>query len=342
MNSMNNILVFCQTDADGIMEVSLELLTKGRELAGKSGQSLEAIVIGDNIKSVDSTLYKYGAQTVYVADDKRLKNYTTQPFCKIICHVTRQTEPSVILFGATRLGRDLAPRVAAELHTGITADCTRLEIADYTDSEGKVCKNILQEIRPSFIGNQLTTIIEPYRRPQMATVREGVMIKKTLDKAVDGKSIILDVNALLSDEKDFPVRVISEAAFSKPNGLKNANVVIAGGYGVGSCETFERLGVLAEMLGGEIGATRAAVDAGYVSYDRMIGQTGLTVSPKLYIAFGISGQVQHTVGMDRSSVIVAVNTDANAPIHRIADYSIIGETREVVEKMIYTLKNEKL
>lgn len=339
---MNNILVFCQTDAEGILEVSLELLTKGRELAKQSCQSLEAIIIGDNIKALDNILFKYGAQTVYVADDKRLKNYTTQPFCNIICHVARQSEPSVILLGATRMGRDLAPRVAAELHTGITADCTKLEIADYTDCEGKICKNILHEIRPSFIGNQLTTIIEPYRRPQMATVREGVMIKKALDEAVNGKSIILDVNSLLSDDKDFPVKVLSEAAFSKPNGLKNANVVIAGGYGVGSCETFERLGVLAEMLGGEIGATRAAVDAGYVSHDRMIGQTGLTVSPKLYIAFGISGQVQHTVGMDRSSVIVAVNTDANAPIHKIADYSIIGETKDVVEKMIVSLKKERL
>lgn len=339
---MNNILVFCQTSTDGPVEVSLELLTKGRELAEKSGMNLEAVIIGDNIKSIDKTLYKYGAKTVYVADDKRLNHYTTQPFCKIMCHIARQSEPSVILFGATRLGRDLAPRVAAELNTGITADCTKLEISDYVDQEGRICKNILREIRPSFIGNQLTTIIEPYRKPQMATVREGVMTKKALDKAVDGKSVILDVNALLSDDKDFPVKVLSEAAFTKPNGLKNANVVVAGGYGVGSGETFERLSVLADMLGGEIGATRAAVDAGYVSHDRMIGQTGLTVSPKLYIAFGISGQVQHTVGMDRSSVIVAVNTDANAPIHKIADYSIIGETKDVVEKMIYALKKEKI
>lgn len=339
---MNNILVFCQTSTDGPVEVSLELLTKGRELAEKSGMNLEAVIIGDNIKSIDKTLYKYGAKTVYVADDKRLKHYTTQPYCEIMCHVARQSEPSVILFGATRLGRDLAPRVAAELNTGITADCTKLEISDYVDQEGRICKNILREIRPSFIGNQLTTIIEPYRKPQMATVREGVMTKKALDKAVDGKSVILDVNALLSDDKDFPVKVLSEAAFTKPNGLKNANVVVAGGYGVGSGETFERLSVLADMLGGEIGATRAAVDAGYVSHDRMIGQTGLTVSPKLYIAFGISGQVQHTVGMDRSSVIVAVNTDANAPIHKIADYSIIGETKDVVEKMIYALKKEKI
>lgn len=339
---MNDILVFCQADADGIMEVSLELLTKGRELAQKSGQNLRAIIIGDNIKHLDNTLFKYGAKTVYVADDKRLKNYTTQPFCKLICHVARETEASVILFGATILGRDLAPRVAAALHTGITADCTKLEIEDYTDPDGNVCKNILQQIRPSFIGNQLTTIIEPYRRPQMATVREGVMIKKALETAVDGKSIILDVNSLLSDKKDFPIKVLSQASISKPNGLKNANIVVAGGYGVGSAETFERLKVLADMLGGEVGATRAAVDAGYSTHDRMIGQTGLTVTPKLYIAFGISGQVQHTVGMDRSSVIVAVNKDTNAPIHKIADYSIIGETKDIVEKMIVTLKKEKL
>src|SRR5574344_1321263 len=205
---MNNILVFCQTSTDGLVEVSLELLTKGRALDEHSDMTLEAVIIGYEISSIDETLYKYGAKTVYVADDKRLKHYTTQPFCKIMCHVSRQSEPSVILFGATRLGRDLAPRVAAELNTGITADCTRLEISDYTNPEGRICKNILREIRPSFIGNQLTTIIEPYRKPQMATVREGVMINKPLEKAVDGKSVVLDVNALLSDDKDFPVKVL--------------------------------------------------------------------------------------------------------------------------------------
>lgn len=337
---MNKVMIFCQTRDGALSEVSLELLTKGRRLAAETGGELEALIIGGRTAHLAEEACRYGAAKVFCAEDERLKDYLTLPYVRIAKHVVEAERPDIFLAGATSVGRDMAPRLAAELGCGLTADCTALELGDcsYRDNE---YKGVLKCIRPSFVANQLTTIISPSTRPQMATIREGVMAKEPLEKPVRGERIMVDTASLLKDE-DFAVSIIEKRARERGVDLKSAKVIVAGGYGMGSAENFEVLFRLAEVLGGEVGATRAAIDAGYVGgYERMIGQTGITVRPKLYIACGISGQVQHTVGMDKSACIISINCDAEAPIHRIADYAIVGDAVQTVERMIALIKNNR-
>ncbi len=339
---MNNIFVYCEIEDGKVADVSLELLTKGRVLADTLGCELEALAIGSKLDGIEKELAQYGADTIHIADAECLSPYRTLPHAAIICGIFKEEQPQIALFGASPVGRDLGPRVSSALHSGLTADCTSLEIGPHTDNKsGKVYENLLYQIRPAFGGNIIATIINPDCRPQMATVREGVM-KKEVAKT-PGKGVVKKVDhKKYTSDADFVVRIIEREMEERKINIKGAPVNIAGGYGMGCKENFALLHELAEVLGGEVGASRAAVDAGMADHARQIGQTGVTVRPKLYIACGISGQIQHTAGMDGSSMIISINTDPEAPINKIADYTIMGDVMEVVPKMIkYYKQNSK-
>lgn len=333
---MNNIFVYCEITEDGtIADVSLELCSKGRKLANELNVQLEAIVIGSNLKNLNTQeLYSYGVDVINMADDARLFPYQTLPHFSIVTKLFEEKKPQIALFGATSVGRDLAPRIASYTRCGLTADCTSLEIGDHSETKsGKEYKNLLYQIRPAFGGNIIATIVNPETRPQMATVREGVMKKEVYDANHKGTIYNIDVNKFTSNE-DFAIKIISREIEQQKINIKNAQIVVAGGYGVATKENFNKLHELAELIGGEVGATRAAVDAGLTEHERQVGQTGVTVRPKLYIACGISGAVQHRAGMDESAKIISINTDKNAPINAIADYTIIGDVADILPKMI--------
>ena len=331
---MNNIFVYLEIEDGIVAEVSLELLTKGRTLANTLGCKLEALAIGYNLDGVAAQVFPYGVDRLTIADDKRLKYYTTLPHTSIVVKVFKEEKPQVALLGATSVGRDLGPRVSSALFSGLTADCTMLEIGEYEDKKNdKRYENLLYQIRPAFGGNIVATIVNPECRPQMATVREGVMKKQILDANYKGEVRKINVNDYVSDE-DFVVEVINRNIEKSKLNIKSAPIIVAGGYGMGSAEGFNMLYELASVLGGEVGASRAAVDAGFCEHERQIGQTGVTVRPKLYIACGISGQIQHIAGMQDSSIIIAINNDPNAPINTIADYVITGNVEDVVPKLI--------
>ncbi|MDR1895380.1 MAG: electron transfer flavoprotein subunit alpha/FixB family protein [Prevotellaceae bacterium] len=339
---MDNIFVYCETEKGKIADVSLELLTKGRELANKLNCKLEALVVGHPLQGVENDLYAYGADVVHLADDERLDPYSTLPHASVVTGIFEEEKPQIALFGASSLGRDLAPRVSSALKSGLTADCTSLEIGDHVDPKSRQeYKDLLLQIRPAFGGNIIATIVNPDNRPQMATVREGVMRKEKLATAAVGKLKMVDVNKYVKDE-DFVISIIDRHLEERKIDIKGASIIVSGGYGVGSKDNFGLLFELAATLGGEVGASRAAVDAGFAEHARQVGQTGVTVRPKLYIACGISGQVQHTAGMQESAMIISINNDPNAPINQIADYSITGDLNTVIPKMIkYYKKNSK-
>jgi len=335
---MNNIFVFCELDEGRLADVSLELLTKGRSLANELKCGLEAIVIGHKLNGFAEELAPYGADVIHIADDKRLEHYLTLPFTTIIVDLFRKEQPQIALFGASSIGRDLGPRVSSALQSGLTADCTSLVIGDHEEKrENKTYKNLLYQIRPAFGGNIIATIINPDCRPQMATVREGVMKKEIYNKNHKFEVKNIDVNSVVS-EADFLVQIIERHIEPRKIDIKSSPIIVSGGYGLGSKENFKLLFELASVLGGEVGASRAAVDAGFAEHARQVGQTGTTVRPKLYIACGISGQVQHTAGMEESAMIIAINTDPNAPINKIADYAITGEVSEVIPRIIESYK----
>lgn len=339
---MNNVFVYCEIEDGHVAEVSQELLTKGRSLANQLKCNLEAIAIGHKLDEVAKQVIPYGVDTLYLADDKKLYPYQTLPHAAIVVKLFKEEEPQIALMGASSIGRDLGPRVSSALHSGLTADCTSLEIGDHYDKKSDTkYDHLLYQIRPAFGGNIIATIINPDCRPQMATVREGVMKKEILDPKYKGKVVNLDVSKYVSDS-DFVVEIIERHMEKSKLNIKGSPIIVSGGYGVGSKENFKLLFDLAEVLGGEVGASRAAVDAGYVEHDRQIGQTGLTVRPKLYIACGISGQIQHRAGMEQSAQIIAINTDPEAPINSIADYVITGDIADIIPKMIkYYKKNTK-
>jgi electron transfer flavoprotein alpha subunit len=330
---MNNVFVYCELEGGKIADVSLELLTKGRGLATQLGCKVEALAIGSKLSGVEKELMHYGAHVVYMADDERLDPFRTLPHAAITAGLIKEVQPQIALFGATSVGRDLAPRVSSALKSGLTADCTSLEIGDHTDTKGNTYTNLLYQIRPAFGGNIIATIINPDHRPQMATVREGVMKKEPLPVPVQGEVKKVEVKKYLQDA-DFAVRIIERHIEERKVDIKGASIIVSGGYGVGSKENFKQLFDLAAVLGAEVGASRAAVDAGFADNARQVGQTGVTVRPKLYIACGISGQIQHTAGMDQSAIVISINTDANAPINQLADYAIVGDMNEVIPKMI--------
>lgn len=331
---MSSVFVYCEIEDSQVAEVSLELLTKGRALATELKCKLEAVAIGYKLDGIEKQIFPYGVDVLHIADDKRLVPYTTMPHSSIVIKLFEEEKPQIALMGASSVGRDLGPRVSSALHSGLTADCTSLVIGDHEDKKaGKVYENLLYQIRPAFGGNIIATIINPDCRPQMATVREGVMKKAILDPAYKGKINKLDVSKY-TNEADFVIEIIERHIEKSKVNIKGAQIIVSGGYGVGSKENFNLLFELAEVLGGEVGASRAAVDAGYVEHARQIGQTGTTVRPKLYIACGISGQIQHRAGMEESAQIIAINTDPEAPINSIADYVITGDVAEILPKMI--------
>jgi electron transfer flavoprotein alpha subunit len=339
---MNNIFVYCEVEEGVVADVSLELLTKGRSLANELKCQLEAVIVGAELKNIEKQVLPYGVDVVHIIEDPRLAPYTTSPHAAVLIKLFQEEKPQIALMGATPIGRDLGPRVSSALHSGLTADCTSLEIGDHEDKKaGKVYKDLLYQIRPAFGGNIIAWIINPDCRPQMATVREGVMKKEILNPNYPGKVNRLEVSKYVSDT-DFAVQVIERHLEKRKVNIKGASIVVSGGYGVGSKENFKLLYDLAAVLGAEVGASRAAVDAGYAEHERQIGQTGITVRPKLYIACGISGQVQHRAGMEESAQIISINTDPEAPINSLADYVITGDLSEIIPKMIkYYKQNTK-
>ena len=331
---VNNLFVFCELDEGKPADVSLELLTKGRSLANTLGCKLEAVVLGNGLEGIEKELFPYGTDVVHVADDPALEHYRTLPYTSVIVGLFRQEQPQIALMGATTTGRDLGPRVSSALHSGLTADCTALEIGDhYVKKSDTTYKNLLYQIRPAFGGNIIATIINPDHRPQMATVREGVMKREIVNRNFRGELKKINVADFLRPE-DQAVEIIERHMEARKVDIKSAQIVVSGGYGMGSKENFNLLYELASVLGGEVAASRAAVDAGFAGHERQVGQTGVTVRPKLYIACGISGQIQHTAGMDQSGKIIAINNDAMAPINTIADYVINGDVAEIVPKLI--------
>ena len=339
---MRNVFVYCELEGNSVADVSLELLTKGKDLAQQLECKLDAVVIGSELKNIEKKIFKYGVDTIHIADDNRLTPYLTLPHSAIVTALLKEYEPQIVLFGATSVGRDLAPRVASAVRCGLTADCTSLVIGEhYVKKTDTSYKNLLYQIRPAFGGNIIATIINPDMHPQMATVREGVMRMETFDDNYKGEVKKLDVSKYVNDS-DFVVEIIERHIEKSKVNIKGASIIVAGGYGVGSKENFKLLYELADVLGAEVGGSRAAVDAGFIEHNRQIGQTGTTVRPKLYIACGISGAVQHRVGMDQSAMIVSVNTNKNEPISNIADYNIEGDIAEVLPKLIkYYKKNSK-
>ena len=339
---MNNVFVYCELEGTTIADVSLELLTKGRKLANQLNCQLEAIVAGSGLEGIEKQVMPYGVDKVHIFDAPGLFPYTSLPHSSVLINLFKEEKPQICLMGATVIGRDLGPRVSSALTSGLTADCTSLEIGSHEDKRaGKTYENLLYQIRPAFGGNIVATIINPEHRPQMATVREGVMKKEILDADYKGEVVKHDV-AKYVPETDYVVKVIDRHIEKAKHNLKGAPIVVAGGYGMGSKESFDMLFELAKELHAEVGASRAAVYAGFCDHDRQICQTGVTVRPKLYIACGISGQIQHIAGMQDAGIIISINNDENAPINTIADYVINGTVEEVIPKMIkYYKQNSK-
>ena len=338
---MNNVFVYCETEGTAVAEVSQELLTKGRKLANQLGVELEAVAAGTGIKGeVEQQILPYGVDKLYVFDAEGLFPYTSAPHTDILVNLFKEEQPQICLMGATVIGRDLGPRVSSSLTSGLTADCT--EIGSYDDVKtGQHFENLLYQIRPAFGGNIVATIVNPEHRPQMATVRSGVMQKAVYEGQAKGEVVYPDV-AKYVPSTDYVVKVIDRHVEAAKHNLKGAAIVVAGGYGVGSKEGFDLLFKLAKELHGEVGGSRAAVDAGWVDHDRQVGQTGVTVHPKVYIACGISGQIQHIAGMQDAGIIISINSDPEAPINKIADYVINGTVEEVVPKLIkYYKQNSK-
>ncbi|MBQ4139639.1 MAG: electron transfer flavoprotein subunit alpha/FixB family protein [Muribaculaceae bacterium] len=340
---MNNVFVYCEIEGTTVAEVSQELLTKGRKLANQLGVELHAVVAGSGIKGkVEEQILPYGVDKLFVFDGEGLFPYTSAPHTDIMVNLFKEEKPQICLMGATVIGRDLGPRVSSSLTSGLTADCTELEIGDYDDAKtGQHYENLLYQIRPAFGGNIVATIVNPEHRPQMATVRSGVMQKALYEGKARGEVVYPDVDKYVPQES-YVVKVLERHVEAAKHNLKGASIVVAGGYGVGSKEGFDLLFQLAKELHGEVGASRAAVDAGWVDHDRQVGQTGVTVHPKVYIACGISGQIQHIAGMQDAGIIISVNNDPDAPINKIADYVIVGTVEEVVPKLIkYYKQNSK-
>jgi len=338
MTDRKDIWVFIEQTDGQIADVSLELLAKANELAQTLSSQVWGLLFGKQVENLAEKVVHYGADKVLVADHPELELYRTLPFTRVAVDLTRQYQPYIFLIGATPIGRDLAPRVASALQVGLTADCTDLQIGDYEyRREKKVYKDLLLQIRPAFGGNIIATIVNPKTQPQMATVREGVMQANQLDSSRQGEVEKVEPHF---EKGDFALKVLSREVRQPKVKLKDAPVVVAGGGGVSDADDFRLIEELAHVLGGEVGASRAAVDAGFISSEHQIGQTGTTVRPRLYIAAGISGAIQHRTGMDESNKIIAINTDPDAPIFQVAHYKIVGDLAEVLPLLIQALREK--
>ncbi|MCS4455024.1 electron transfer flavoprotein subunit alpha [Clostridium botulinum] len=328
ISKYKGVWVYAEQRQGELTPVVIELLGEGKKLANEIGTDLSAILLGDNVGSLAEELIKYGANKVYVADDKKLENYTTDAYTTVISNAIDQYKPESVLFGATHIGRDLAPRIAARVDTGLTADCTKLEI----DPEAKNVK----QTRPAFGGNLMATIVCKNHRPQMSTVRPGVMEKAKYNE--DNKGEIIDIKVALSED-EIRTKVLEIIKSSKKQvSLVDADFIVSGGKGLGNPDGFKLLKELADLLGGVVGSSRAAVDIGWIEHSHQVGQTGTTVKPVIYIACGISGAIQHVAGMSNSDIIIAINKDENAPIFEIADYGIVGDLYEIVPILIEEVK----
>ncbi len=339
VNRNGEVWVFAEQHEGKLQEVSLELLSKGRILADKLSVKLAAVLLGDNLGAMADELAAYGADKVYTAQDTKLAAVQTNSYTKIICQMIEKHKPQIMLYGASSTGRDLAPRVCSQMKCGLTADCTELLIEDYLEKKTDTThKNLLQQIRPAFGGNIIATIINFDRWPQMATVREGVMPMPERNDSRKAEMITEPVDLL---DTDLPLTILDHHRAEKKVNLKAARTIVAGGAGVGSKDNFKQIWELAGVLAGSVGASRAAVDLGFVDHDHQVGQTGTTVRPTLFIAAGISGAIQHCAGMSDSAKIIAINSDPDAPIFSVAHYGIVGDLNIVVPKLIKAIKTKQ-
>ena len=337
-SKIGNVWVFAEQEGGKIANVSLELVCKAKELAAHLGVKTEAVMLGNGIEKSAEQLFHYGCDKVYLAESPDLEPFTVLPYAHIIINMAKQHKPNILLFGATMKGRELAPRVASSLLAGLTADCTDLKIDDFDDKiNNKSYKNKLMQIRPAFGGNIIATIVNTWEDPQMVTVRPGVMKLSEPDTNRKGQieKVKVDIPAHLK-----VLKVLERVQKEKSVDLQSSQIIVAGGYGVGTKENFKLIYELAKTIGADVGASRAAVDAGWIDHDHQVGQTGVTVRPKLYIACGISGSIQHRAGMAESGIIVAINNDPDAPIFSVAHYGIIGDLNDVIPKMIKAYKTK--
>lgn len=328
ISDYQGIWVFAEQRHGELQKVSLEILGESRRLADELGVKLTAVLLGNNIGHLANKLGEFGADEVLVADHKELENYTTDGYTKVLCELVNDMKPGIFFIGATFIGRDLGPRVAARLKTGLTADCTSLAV--------EVEEGALLATRPAFGGNIMATIACPNHRPQMATVRPGVFSRLT-EKNYDYKVENVNVELEASDIRTTILEVIK--ANKQVIDISEAKIIVSGGRGVGSKENFSLLQELADTLGGVVGGSRGAVDKGWIERDYQVGQTGKTVRPSIYIACGISGAIQHVAGMQESDMIIAINKDESAPIMKVADYAIVGDLNKVIPEMINELKS---
>jgi electron transfer flavoprotein alpha subunit len=337
VNTKGEVWVFAEQHDGKLEETPLELMSKARHLADTLGVKLGVALLGSKVKQLATKLIQYGADRVYVVENDLLEHYQTNSYAKAICALIEKYEPQIMIYGATVAGRDVAPRVASTMKAGLTADCTDLQIGDHKATDGTVYDKLLLQIRPAFGGNIIATIINYDRWPQMATVREGVMPMPEPD--VHRKGEVIVEKAHISAE-DLPIEILREHRAAKKVNLKGARVIVTGGAGVGSKENFRLIYDLANCLGAAPGATRAAVDLGFIDRDHQVGQTGTTVRPCLYIAVGVSGAIQHQAGMSDSQKIIAINSDPDAPIFGIAHFKLVGDLNTIVPMMIKAVKEK--
>ena len=335
------VFVFAQQVDNTLSGIALELVGKGKELAKDLGTEVTAVLVGSDVAALADELAEYGADKVIVVDDPELKEYRTEPYAHALASVINEFKPEIFLVGATAIGRDLGPRVSARIHTGLTADCTQLEIGDFPINPipGKEQRhNQLLMTRPAFGGNTIATIACPDNRPQMATVRPGVMQK--LPKEAGRKAEVIEFNPTLEKNNRYVDILNVVKAVGNVENIMDAKVLVSGGRGVGSKENFKMLQDLADVFGGMVSCSRAAVENGWLAQDYQVGQTGKTVRPQIYFAIGISGAIQHVAGMEESDLIIAINKDEDAPIFSVADYGIVGDLNKIVPALTEALKAE--
>ena len=342
LEAYKGVFVFAQQVDNVISNIAYELIGKGKELAKDLGVEVTAVLVGSDVKGLADQLAEYGADKVIVVDDPELKEYRTEPYTHAIASVIKEFKPEIFLIGATAIGRDLGPRVCARIHTGLTADCTKLDIGDFPMNPvpGRETKhNQLLMTRPAFGGNTIATIACPDNRPQMATVRPGVMQKAP--KEAGKKAVVTEFNPGFTKNNKYVDILEVVKAVSNTVDIMDAKILVSGGRGVGSPENFKILDDLAEAIGGTVSCSRAVVDAGWKPKDLQVGQTGKTVRPNVYFAIGISGAIQHLAGMEESDIIVAINKDESAPIFDVADYGVVGDLNKIVPMLTEKIKEAK-
>ena len=338
VNRDGEVWVFAEQHNGQLEDTPIELMSKARHLAETLHVKLAAVLPGYNVKKLGKKLVHHGADKVYLVEGEELRYYQTNSYAKVMHDLIHKHKPQIVLYGATVAGRDLAPRIASAVKAGLTADCTDLQIGDHqTVKDKKVHPNLLFQIRPAFGGNIIATIINHDHWPQMATVREGVMAPTEPNTKRKGEIVEEKIDLT---PQDLPLEIIEEHKRPKKVDLKAARIIVAGGAGVGSKDNFQLIWDLANCLGAAPAATRAAVDLGFIDHDHQVGQTGTTVRPSLYIAVGVSGQIQHQAGMSQSQKIIAVNNDPEAPIFNIAHYKIVGDLNTVVPMMIKAIREK--